>query len=80
MNKADFTILKRGLKCVLIALLTAAMFGLSGWCFVETAKAPGYWAVLLFFTAIMSLGMALILLYAQGIIRGKYVESEGEKE
>ena len=80
MNKTDFTILIRGLKCVLIALLTAAMFGLSGWCFVETAKAPGYWAVFLFFAAIVTLGTALVLLYAQGIIRGKYIESKGEKE
>ena len=30
MNKTDFTILIRGLKCVLIALLTAAMFVFRG--------------------------------------------------
>ena len=80
MNKADFTILKRGLKCVFIALLTAAMFALSVWGFIETAKAPGYWAVLFFFASVMALVMSLVLLYAQGIIRGKYVESKGEKE
>ena len=78
MNKTDFSILKRGLKRMLFALATAAMFAMAGWGFVVTATATGYLAVLFFFISVAGLGIALLFLYAQGLIRGKYQESKGE--
>ena len=80
MNKTDFYILKRGCKRMAFALVTAALFALSIWGFIKTATSPGYWAVLLFLISVVSLGLAFLFLYTQGIIRGKYVESKGEKD
>ena len=77
MNKIDTQILTRGLKRMLLALLTGAMFTLSVWGLIEVAFAPGYLAVLLFFASVTIFGGALLLLYAQGITR---VESQGENE
>lgn len=79
MNKTDFSILKRGLKRMTFALFTAALFTLSVLGFIETATATGYWAVLLFIASVISLGLAFLFLYVQGIIRGKYEESKGGK-
>ena len=67
-NKNDKRILVRGLKRTLLALLTAMMFALSVCCFVAVATTPGYLAVILFFAALMTMGCAFVLLYAQGII------------
>ena len=80
MNKTDFSILIRGLKRMVFALATAVMFALSGWGFVETATATGYLAVLFFFISVAELGIALLFLYAQGLIRGRYQESKGERD
>ena len=80
MNKTDFSILKRGLKRMTFALTTAALFALSVWGFIKTATSTGYWAVLLFIASVISLGVAFLFLYAQGIIRGKYEESKGENK
>lgn len=80
MNKTDFRILKRGCKRMVFALFTAALFALSVWGFIETATATGYLAILFFFISVVELGLALLFLYAQGIGRGKYEESKGEKD
>ena len=80
MNKTDFSILKRGLKRMLFALITAALFALSVWGFIETATAPGYLAVLFFFISVAELGLAFLFLYAQGIVRGKYEGIKGENK
>ena len=80
MSKTDFSILKRGCKRTLFAVLTAALLGLSVWGFIATATAKGYVAVLSFLVSVFALGMALMCLYIQGIVRGKYVESKGEKD
>lgn len=80
MNKTDFRILKRGCMRMAFALFTAALFVASGWGFIETAFATGYWAVLLFFISVAELGFALLFLYTQGISRRKHVESQGEKD
>ena len=78
MNKADFSILKRGCKRMVFALVTAALFALSIWGFIKTATSPGYAAVGLFISSVISLSVAILFLYVQGIIRGKYSESKGE--
>ena len=78
MNKTDFSILKRGCKRMVFALVTAALFALSVLGFIKTATSPGYLAVLLFLISVVELGLAFLFLYAQGIVRGKYAESKGE--
>ena len=78
MNKTDFSILKRGLKRMILALFTAALFAGSVWGFIETATATGYWAVLFFITSVLALGLGFLFLYAQGLVRGKYEESKGD--
>lgn len=76
ITKKDTSTLKIGLKRMLLALLTAFLFGLSIFSFIATATATGYWAVILFISAIVLLGWAFVLLYAQGIVNGggHYVE------
>lgn len=66
-----------GLKRVLVALLTAASFGLTGYTFFAVATATGYWAVALFIAAIVLAIWSFSLLYAQGIVP---VESQGDGE
>jgi hypothetical protein len=61
---------------MLLAIFTAFLFGLSIFSFIATATATGYWAVILFISAIVLLVWAFLFLYAQGIVNGggRYVE------
>ena len=79
MSKSDVRTLKRGLKRVTVALLTAMMFALAVVGFIAVAIAPGYLAVLLFLASLVALGFSAVLLYAQGIARPTYTESKGER-
>ena len=79
MSKSDINTLKRGLKRMGFALLTAALFALSAGGFVVTAIAPGYLAVVLFLTSVVGTAVATTLLYAQGITRRPRTESKGER-
>ena len=79
MNKTDGKILKRGLKRMSLALMTAAIFVTSVLGFIKVAFVPGYLAVALFLGSVVALGMALVLLYAQGINRKIRTESKGDK-
>jgi fatty acid desaturase len=76
-TKTDARTLRQGIKRTLIAILTAVLFALSVCCFIAVAFAAGYWAVIVFFSAIVLLGLAFILLYAQGIT---HVESKGDNK
>lgn len=69
-TKTDATALKRGIKILLVALLTAAQFALAVFCFIKVATTTGYWAVILFLGAILLLVWAFVFLYALGIIPG----------
>ena len=80
MNKTDGKILKKGLKRVVIALLTAFLFGLSVFAFIATATATGYWAVILFISALVLLLWTFIFLYAQGLGPKTYTECKGGKK
>jgi hypothetical protein len=77
VNKNDARVFARGLKRTLIAMLTAVTFAAAVMCFITVAKVTGYWAVLMFFVALIVLAASLVLLYAQGILR---VESQGDNE
>ena len=77
MNKIDGKILARGLKRMVLALITAFLFGLSVYAFILTATATGYWAVVLFLSAIALLGGSFIFMYAQGITG---TESQGDSK
>lgn len=77
-RKEDATAFKRGLKRMAIALITAALFALSVFNLIWVATANGYWAVLLFFAALVEMAVSVFLLYCQGIIVGKTTESKGE--
>lgn len=70
-KSADMKTLGRGLKRTLLALITALWFAVSVCCFIMVATAEGYWAVLVFFAALVFLMFGLIFLYAQGIIDGE---------
>lgn len=78
MNKTDVEILKRGLKRMGLALLTAALFVISVASLIKVATAPGYLAVLLFILALVELVMAITLLYAQGLSPKMRNESQGD--
>lgn len=80
MSKSDVSTLKRGLKRMAVSLLTAAFFALSVYAFYLTAISYGYWAVLCFIAALVLWGLALFLLYVQGLIGGKYKKSEDESK
>lgn len=77
VNKNDARVFTRGLKRTLLALLTAVTFATAVMCFITVAKVTGYWAVLMFFVALLVLAASLVLLYAQGILR---VESQGDSK
>lgn len=77
ITKKDTATLKTGLKRLAIALLTAFLFALSVFAFVATATATGYWAVVLFFSAIVLMFWVFILLYAQGI---SHTEGKGDSK
>ena len=79
MNKSDAKTIMRGLRRVAVALITAATFvtAISG--FIAVGFTRGYLAVLLFLASLVILGIAFILLYAQGIGPKTYTESKGEK-
>lgn len=80
MSKSDIKILKRGLKRMAVSLFTATTFAISVFGLIVVAFIPGYLAVFLFLVSLLGLGMAFILLYAQGISRKKINESKGEKK
>lgn len=75
--KTDVKALKLGLKRTMLAILTALLFALAVLCFVVVATAKGYWAVMLFFCALIFLVCGYIFLYAQGITR---VGSKGDNK
>ena len=77
ITKTDTLTLKMGLNRMVLALFTAFLFGLSVFSFIATATATGYWAVILFISAIVLLVWAIIFLYAQGIAD---VESKGDSK
>lgn len=79
MNKSDAKTIMRGLRRVAVALITAATFVTAIAGFIAVGFTRGYLAVLLFLASLMILGIAFILLYAQGIGPKTYTESKGEK-
>ena len=79
-NKNDKRILARGVRRTILALVTAMMFAMSVFCLVEVATARGYLAVFLFFAAIVTMALAFVLLYAQGILQKTTQESKGESK
>jgi hypothetical protein len=80
MKKTDVMVLKRGLKRMGLALLTAATFAISVAGLIVTAIAPGYVAVILFLASIVAMAMAFVLLYAQGLHPKVSNESLGDGE
>ena len=80
MSKSDVLTFKRGLKRMALAVVTAVLFATSVFCFIKVATEVGYLAILLFFVALVAMGLSLILLYAQGIISGPNTESAGESK
>ena len=75
--KTDVETLKLGLKRMLLAIGTAALFALSVLCFILVATAEGYWAVIVFFAALVFAVCGFIFLYAQGIT---HVGSKGDNK
>lgn len=74
MSKSDMKTLHRGLKLMVVAVITAAAFVFSVWGFIKVATCTGYLAVLIFLASVVGLGLGFILLYAQGIVITKNVE------
>ena len=70
----DARTLRRGLKRMAIAILTAIVFLLTVFTYIAVATATGYAAVLLFFLGVVLTVVTYILLYAQGVTQ---VESKG---
>lgn len=78
VGKRDTSILKRGLKRTLLALVTVGLFAISACGFFKTATTPGYLAVLLFLLSVFEMMAAVTLLYTQGITNTMHTESKGE--
>ena len=78
MNKTDVNALKRGLRRMAVALLTVVTFAISLLGFITVAMVSGYLAVLAFFVSVFAAGFSVVLLYAQGTVRKKPAESQGE--
>ena len=79
MNKTDIKTLKRGLRRVAVALITALAFVMAIIGIIAVASVKGYLAVLLFLASLVELGIAFTLLYSLGIGPKTYTESKGEK-
>jgi hypothetical protein len=77
MNKADWKVLKKGLKRLALSLFTAALFAVSVYGFVVTALVSGYVAVLLFVTSVVTTGSGFLFLYAHGL---DGTEDQGESK
>ena len=77
ITKNDKYALTRGLKHILISLITVVMFAASVSGFIVTAIVPGYLAVTAFIASIAAAVATFILVYAQGIIR---TENRGESK
>lgn len=79
MNKTNVKILKRGLKRVMLALLTTAtcLLALTG--FIAVAFVSGYIAVLLFLFSIVVAALAYGMLYGQGMNRRINTKDRSEK-
>ena len=77
INKKDVRVVARGIRRTILALLTAATLGASMLGFYTVSIVSGYMAVLLFFASVLGIVVAVMLLYAQGIIR---TESNGESK
>lgn len=76
-TKTDAKSLWLGLKRVIVALLTAASFALTGYTFYAVATATGYGAVALFIAALVLTLWSFALLYAQGVVSA---ESQGDNK
>lgn len=74
-TKTDAKNLGRGVKRMVVALLTTATFAISVYCFIVAAIVIGYWAVGLFLAGIVLMVCAFTLLYAQGIT---HTEGKGD--
>ena len=79
MTKSKLKTIKKGLHRVAVALITAATFVIAILGFIAVAFTKGYLSVLLFLVSLVVLGLAVILLYAQGIGPRTFTESEGKK-
>lgn len=80
MNKTDITVLKRGLKRMVIAILTAALSAVSIYGFVVVASLTGYRAVIVFLLAVVAAYWAFVLLYTQGSTRKTNAEEQGDRK
>lgn len=77
-TKKDAAYLAKGLRCMVFAIVTAAMFAISVLGFIRVASLTGYLAVVMFIVSIASLVTAIIFLYALGILVKAPVESKGD--
>lgn len=77
MNKADWNVLKKGLKRLALSLFTTALFVAAVYGLIVTAMVSGYAAVLLFITSLVLVLFAFSFLYAHGL---DGTEDKGENE
>ena len=78
MNETDVKVLKRGLKRLGIALLTALTYAVAAFGFILVFFVKGYLAVLLFAVSCVTLAIAVTLMYGQGM--NVRTESKGESK
>ena len=77
MNKADWNVLKKGLKRLALSLFTAALFAVAVYGLIVTAMVSGYVAVLLFVTSVVMMLSSFVFLYAHGL---DSTEDKGESK
>lgn len=80
MNKTDVKILKRGLRRVVLALLTTVTFLVAVAGLVAVVFLPGYAAVLVFIASLLVLATAFGMLYGHGMNPRTHTESTGDGE
>lgn len=67
LNESDVRTIGRGLRRLVLAVLTVFLFSASVYFFVTVGTLTGYWAVLRFLLAIWAMFAAVVFLYALGI-------------
>ena len=75
-DKRDAQTLWRGIKCLILALITAALYALSVNSILLVSTKVGWWAVVAFLAGIILLIFATTLLYALGLVIGRKGETK----
>ena len=79
MNKTNFNVFTRGIKIVALALITVAILLVAIVGLLVVTRLAGYLAVLTFIASVFMLVVAVMLLFAQGVIGMPQTKGAGDE-